>query len=130
MKINSYLSFHIVPKSAPIKATTIANITAFQNPHTSNQSRKLLASITINTVITHDTSHSVNRFSGKVRRRSINHAVPLSNAITTATISAHRKLATSTPGIRYAAIATAAHIRRNCIMRFMIIITNDKKITY
>ncbi len=39
--------------------------------------------------------------------------------MTTATISAHRKLATSTPGIIYAAIATAAHISINWIMRFM-----------
>lgn len=109
----------IVPNNESSTATTIAKITAFQNHPTLNPSRKLLASIIIKTVIIHPTNHSVIQFSGKVRIRRIVHSVLLSNAITTATIRARRKLATSTPGIRYAAIATAAPMSINCIIRFI-----------
>jgi hypothetical protein len=116
----------IVPNNALIRASTIAKITAFQNHPTSNHSRRLLASMIINTVMIHPTNHKVNQFNGKVRKRKINPTVLFSNAMTTATISAHQKLSTSTPGITYAAIATAAHMRRNCIIRFMIRRNNKK----
>ncbi len=111
-KIVYFFAF-IVPNNESSTATTIAKITAFQNHPTLNHSKKLLASIIIKTVIIHPTNHRVIQFSGKVRIRRIVQSVLLSNAMTTATISAHRKLATSTPGIIYAAIATAAHISIN-----------------
>jgi hypothetical protein len=101
----------IVPNNALSNARTIANMTAFQNPPTSNHSRRLLASMIIKTVIIHPTNHKVIQFNGKVRKRRIDHTVAFSKAITIATIIAHRKLTTSTPGIRYAAITTAAAIR-------------------
>lgn len=79
-------------------ASMIAKKTAFQNPHTSNHSSKLLAKSTSNTLINQLTSHNVIQFKGSVSVRSTHHTVQLSNDSTTATMIADRNHATSTHG--------------------------------
>jgi len=86
------------PNNHPISQTITANTNAFRNPPISNPDRRLLANITIRMVIISETNPKVRKLRGRVRRRNIAPTVPLSNAITTATIIAHQKVSTSTPG--------------------------------
>jgi len=94
-------------------ASIIANRAAFKNPHTSNHSSRLLANNTINTVIIPLTNPRVIQFNGIVSTRSIHHTVQLNSHNTTATIIADQNQATSTPGSKYDAAATASHISTN-----------------
>jgi hypothetical protein len=107
-------------------AKIIANNAALINHPALNHDNRLLASKIINTVIIALTNHKVSQFSGKVSVRSTRPIVLLSRAITTATRIATQKLATSTHGRRYADIATAAPINKNCIMIFIVSLIKNK----
>lgn len=98
----------------------MAKIIAEKKPLVLKLDIKLSTNKTIKTVITNDINPRVKKFMGNVKMRKIVPMVAFAKAIRTPAIRALQKLATSTPGKRYAAIATAAPINKISIISLII----------
>ncbi len=111
-----YLSifFHGSTQSTILtRASITANIAATQNPLTVNHGTNLATNSTIRTLMIRETRPRVRISIGRVRTFRNGPIVLLTIASTTATMIAVRYPSTVTPGIKYAAIATAiAEMRR------------------
>lgn len=94
-------------KSQLIRPRRIAKIIADTHHDVLNPSIRLSVRKIIRIPIMADTKPKVRKFSGNVMARKISPTVALTTHNTTATMIAVHKPSISTPGVRYAAIATA-----------------------
>ncbi len=108
-----------MPNAIFTRASTKANNIAEKNPEVLKPSISLSTSKTINTVMIKENSPNVRMVIGKASIRKSVPIVAFAKAIKTPAIIALKKPFTDTPGIRNAAIATAAPINKISIINLM-----------